>query len=223
MNDEQPRYYVEHDGRVFLVRRDGTLDLPVREELPFPVREIAPLAPGDTRYCVPLIDRHPIDWHHKDHLDRVQATPRVREAVHATMPRVVVEGLCLRENRVLLVKGNRGLTNGIWTLPGGFLQFGETPEACVLREIHEEIGMQGQIQALAAVRSKLGRHSLLHWTMLFYRVRVEGTPRPNPDEIDDAEFVTHAEAIERLGDATMATVIGDLLTPTRTRDGRGRP
>jgi len=211
MTDTDLRHYVESDGRIYLVARDGVWDLPRPDEVPFAVEEIAPLAPGSALFCVPQIAAHPHDWHHKDQLASADVSPRVREAVHATMPRVVVEGICRREGKVLLVKGNRGLTQGIWTLPGGFLRFGETPEACALREIQEEIGMEGRILELAAARTKLGRHTLLHWTMLFFRVDVDGEPRPNPDEIAEARFVDVQEAIELLLDDTIAQVIRDLL------------
>jgi len=123
------------------------------------------------------------------------------------MPRIVVEGLCIRDTRVLLVKGSRGLTEGRWTLPGGFLQFGETPEQGVLREIQEEVGVTGTVERFVGVRSKLGSRSRLHWTMLFYRVAIDGTPRPNPDEIAEARFVTMDQAASMLLDETMIAVL----------------
>ncbi|HHX40251.1 MAG TPA: NUDIX domain-containing protein [Armatimonadetes bacterium] len=45
--------------------------------------------------------------------------------------------LVIREDRVLLCR-KRGLSRLI--LPGGTLEAGETPEACLHREIHEELG-----------------------------------------------------------------------------------
>jgi len=205
------RYYVETDGRVFLVERGDRLDLPRPEEIPFPVEPIAPLVGDDVWFCVPSLDKHPRSWHHKDDLPTSdRALPEVRSAIHATMPRVVVEGLCLREGRILLVKGSRGLTEGRWTLPGGFLRFGESPEACVLREIREEVGLSGSIDRFAGVRSKLGRRSRLHWTMLFYRVAVHGEPTPAPDEIAEARFVPIDQAPEMLHDEDMSCVLRGL-------------
>jgi ADP-ribose pyrophosphatase YjhB (NUDIX family) len=203
------RYYIESDGQVFLVMRDGRLDLPEANEVPFPVEPIAPLAGDVAWYCVPTLDRHPEAWSHKD---RIQASPdvapAVRTAVHATMPRVVVEGLCLRGSRILLVKGGRGLTRGIWTLPGGFLRFGETTEACVLREIREEVGMTGSVDGLVAVRSRIGQRTRLHWTTLFYRVTVAGEPAPNPDEIAEARFMETEDGLGLLEPEMRAIVRG---------------
>ena len=203
------RYYVESDGRVFLVDRAGRLDLPEAGEVLFAVEKLTPLACGDdVWYCAPRLDRHPRGWHAKDELPALPSvSPLVRAAVHSTMPRIVVEGLCVRDTRVLLVKGSRGLTEGRWTLPGGFLQFGETPEQCVLREIQEEVGVTGTVERFVGVRSKLGSRSRLHWTMLFYRVAIDGTPRPNPDEIAEARFVTMDQAASMLLDETMIAVL----------------
>lgn len=211
MRDQEKRYYVESDGRIYLVERDGTLDLPRPDELAFDVDLIALLPSDQTWFCVPHLDGHPHDWYHKDRLAALPVTALVRDAVHATMPRVVVEALCRRDGKLLLVKGSRGLTEGLWTLPGGFLRFGETPEECILREIREEVGLTGTVRELAAVRSKLGLQTRLHWTMLFYRVDVAGEPVPDPDEIADVRFVDVHEATDLLMDETMARVIADLL------------
>ncbi|MGB2982734.1 MAG: NUDIX hydrolase [Candidatus Bipolaricaulia bacterium] len=203
--------YVESDGRVFLVDRAGRLDLPEAHEVPFDVDIIAPL-PGDVCFCVPRLDRHPQEWHAKDELPTLpNASPHVRAAVHATMPRVIVEGLCVREKKILLVKGNRGLTEGRWTLPGGFLRFGETPEQGVLREIREETGLDGTIEGLSSAHSKLGRQTRLHWVMLFYRVTVKGEPQPNPDEIAEARFFPPGEATKVIFDDAMAGEIRALM------------
>ena len=55
-------------------------------------------------------------------------------AVHA-FP-VSVKGVVVRDGRVLLVKNERQE----WELPGGKLELGEDPAACLVREIAEETG-----------------------------------------------------------------------------------
>jgi 8-oxo-dGTP diphosphatase len=53
--------------------------------------------------------------------------------------RVSIKGLILDESRkkFLVVRED----NGYWELPGGGLDYGESPEACLKREIHEEMGL----------------------------------------------------------------------------------
>jgi 8-oxo-dGTP pyrophosphatase MutT (NUDIX family) len=50
---------------------------------------------------------------------------------------VSVKGVVVRDGRVLLLKNEREE----WELPGGKLELGESPEACVAREITEETGL----------------------------------------------------------------------------------
>ena len=50
---------------------------------------------------------------------------------------VVVEG------SILLVRRGRPPQAGRWSVPGGHVEPGETPEAAVLRELCEETGLQG--------------------------------------------------------------------------------
>ncbi len=184
------RYYLESDGRVFLVDRNGVLDLPTRDEIPFKFDEIAPLATSEpVLFCSPRLPRHPHEWPGKDELASLpDVTALVREAIHAGMPRVVVEGICLKRGKILLVKGSRGLTKGRWSLPGGFLRFGETPQAGLLREIKEELGVDGKIELLLDIKGKLGIESHLHWVMIFYQVSLEGELHPDPDEIAEVAY-----------------------------------
>ena len=50
---------------------------------------------------------------------------------------VSVKGVLVRDGRVLLLKNEREE----WELPGGKLELGEEPRACVAREIAEETGL----------------------------------------------------------------------------------
>ena len=206
-------YYIESDGKIFLVPRDGSLDLPTRNEIPFAIHPIAPLASSsEVLFCSPKLEVHPSDWMSKD---LVPVDPRVttlvREAVHATMPRVVSEGVFIQNGRVLLLKGSRGLTKDRWTLPGGFVRFGEDPVEGLLREISEELGVRAEIGDLLAVRSKLGQHTLLHWTQFFYQVTIVDEIVPNPDEIAEARFFEPKEGVQRLADPLMREVIESLM------------
>jgi ADP-ribose pyrophosphatase YjhB (NUDIX family) len=204
------RYYVESDGRIYLVRRDGVLDLPTPDEIPFAVERIAPLLIEEEEawFCVPDLAAHPSHWPSKDEVDALlDVAPRVRVAVHATMPRVVVEGICIEGDRVLLVKGSRGFNTGRWSLPGGFLRFGEMPEEGVLREIREEVGAEARVLRFVGVRGKLGQKTGLHWIMLFYRTSLLGDPHPDADEIAEARYVVLTEAPAMLNDPAMAEMV----------------
>lgn len=42
---------------------------------------------------------------------------------------------------------------GLWTLPGGGLDFGESPEEAAVREVEEETGLIVEVRSLAAIDS----------------------------------------------------------------------
>lgn len=57
------------------------------------------------------------------------------------------------KKRLLLVKRSVPPKTGMWCLPGGFLELGESPEQGALRELKEETGLSGTIQSLLGVIS----------------------------------------------------------------------
>lgn len=70
-----------------------------------------------------------------------------RESGYAT-PKVDVRGAAFVDGRVLMV---RELSDGLWTLPGGWADVNQSAAECVVREILEESGFQARALKLAAV------------------------------------------------------------------------
>jgi len=48
----------------------------------------------------------------------------------------------VRKTDLLLIQRNRAPSEGLWTLPGGRLEPGETAEACATRELREELRLE---------------------------------------------------------------------------------
>ncbi len=68
-----------------------------------------------------------------------------KDAPAATLPRLVVVAVIIRDGQVLLEKrapaGVKGL-DGMWDLPGGKVECGESPRKAIIREMVEEIGIE---------------------------------------------------------------------------------
>jgi mutator protein MutT len=58
-----------------------------------------------------------------------------------------------RQDEVLLVRRGRPPGKDYWSLPGGKIEAGETPEAAALREVREETGLQPELLGLIGVFS----------------------------------------------------------------------
>ena len=58
--------------------------------------------------------------------------------------------------RLLLVKRRVAPKSGMWCLPGGFVECGETPERAAIRELQEETGLKGRINTLIGVTTSPG-------------------------------------------------------------------
>jgi ADP-ribose pyrophosphatase YjhB (NUDIX family) len=70
-----------------------------------------------------------------------------RERGYAT-PRMDVRAAVFRAGRILMVQER---SDGLWTLPGGFADVGDSPSLAVEREVHEESGFTVRTTKLVAL------------------------------------------------------------------------
>jgi 8-oxo-dGTP diphosphatase len=61
--------------------------------------------------------------------------------IYPTHPRVAVGAVVFKGDRVLLVRRGRAPAKGLWAIPGGSMELGETLQAAAEREIFEETGI----------------------------------------------------------------------------------
>jgi len=56
-------------------------------------------------------------------------------------PILTVDGMFLKNGKVLLVRQNKYPFFGFWVIPGGHVEYGETVEKAIKREMKEELGV----------------------------------------------------------------------------------
>ena len=98
------------------------------------------------------------------------------------LPTVLVSAVALidRDGRVLLAQRPAGkCMAGLWEFPGGKIETGETPEAALIRELGEELGIDTAESCLAPLTFASHSYDDFHLLMLVYVCRKWiATPRP---------------------------------------------
>jgi 8-oxo-dGTP diphosphatase len=79
------------------------------------------------------------------------------QRTYPTRPYLAVSAAIFRNGHVLIVRRARAPSHGVYTLPGGGVELGETLEAAVIREVREETGLDIEPLALAGYRQLIAR------------------------------------------------------------------
>jgi 8-oxo-dGTP diphosphatase len=97
---------------------------------------------------------------------------------------VVAVALIDADGRVLLAQRPEGKSMaGLWEFPGGKIAPGETPEAALIRELREELGIDVAEACLAPFTFASHRYERFHLLMPLYVCRRwNGTPAPQEDQ-----------------------------------------
>ncbi len=110
-----------------------------------------------------------------------------RDAGYAT-PKVDVRGAAFQDGRLLLV---REISDGRWTLPGGWADVNQTPAECVVREVYEESGFESRVRKLAAVHDYRTRNPPRHVDSiykLFFLCELTGGSARASEETSESAF-----------------------------------
>ena len=98
---------------------------------------------------------------------------------------VVAVALVDADGRVLLAQRPPGRSMaGLWEFPGGKVEQGETPEAALIRELHEELGIETWASCLAPLTFASHAYDDFHLLMpLFVCRRWQGTLVPREGQV----------------------------------------
>ena len=114
----------------------------------------------------------------------VAEPPPEKPAPTGTVPLVLVAACALidPDGRVLLAQRPAGKSMaGLWEFPGGKLNPGETPEAALIRELQEELGINVSASCLAPFAFASHAYERFHLLMPLYLCR-RWTGRPEGQE-----------------------------------------
>ena len=103
-------------------------------------------------------------------------------------PSITVDGVIIKNGKILLVKRRNEPFKGKWALPGGFVEYGETVEKAVLREVKEETGMDAKIKKLVGVYSDPARDPRGHTISIVFLLEGEGDAIAGDDAIEAKFF-----------------------------------
>jgi ADP-ribose pyrophosphatase YjhB (NUDIX family) len=107
----------------------------------------------------------------------------------ASRPQLAVSAAIFREGKILLVRRARSPARGLYSLPGGRVEFGETLHAALHREVREETALEIEIAGLAGWREVLPETGGGHYLIMSFAARwVGGDPVLN-DELDDFKWL----------------------------------
>ena len=112
-------------------------------------------------------------------------------------PFLAVSAAIVRDGKILVVRRARPPAHGVYTLPGGVVEVGETLAEAVAREVREETGMAVEPMALAGFRETVVRDAQdrveRHFVILCFAARWQaGEPVLN-EELSEAHWLDPAD------------------------------
>jgi ADP-ribose pyrophosphatase YjhB (NUDIX family) len=130
-------------------------------------------------------------------------------------PYLAVSAAIVRDGKILVVRRARAPAHGLYSLPGGVVEVGETLEEAVTREVREETSMIIEPVALAGFREAIMRDAdsrvERHFIILCFAARWRaGEPVLN-EELDEARWLDPAELANLPTTSGLAEIVAEAL------------
>ena len=111
---------------------------------------------------------------------------------YPTRPILAVSAAIFRDGKVLIVRRGRAPAKGVYTLPGGGVELGETLQQAVIREIREETALDIEPVELVGFRQAIARDAAgrveRHFVILPFAARYIGGEITLNEELSEADW-----------------------------------
>ena len=128
------------------------------------------------------------DLIHEEIGGRLRQRCRSCGEIHYRNPFPATAIVCFnKRGELLLTKRSEPPCVGEWCLPGGFIEMGETARESALRELKEETGLEGRIQRVIDVATRVNGY----WgdvVLIGFEVEVTGGELVAGDDASEAQF-----------------------------------
>ena len=111
-------------------------------------------------------------------------------------PLLTVDAVIFKDGRFVLIQRKNPPFEGMWALPGGFVDVGETVEAAAVREAREETGLDIELLALLNVYSDPSRDPRGHTVSVVYIARAAGGDLQAGDDAAAARLFAPGDAVD---------------------------
>ncbi|MBC7130459.1 NUDIX hydrolase, partial [Candidatus Bathyarchaeota archaeon] len=120
--------------------------------------------------------------------------------LYPSQPVVGVGAIIVCDGKILLEKRRSEPGRGKWSVPGGLVELGESPEEAVIREVKEETGLDVADPELIDVVNRItldedGRIKY-HFVIIDYFVKVRGGELRAADDAEAVQWVSLDKAEE---------------------------
>lgn len=131
--------------------------------------------------------------------------------IYPTRPYLAVSAAIFRAGRVLIVRRARPPAHGLYTLPGGGVELGETLEQAVMREIREETALAIEPLELVGFRQAIVRDAAgrveRHFVVLPFAARFIGGEIMLNEELAEAKWLLPSEISELKTTEGLAAIV----------------
>jgi len=108
-------------------------------------------------------------------------------------PRVAVGVVIVKNSSVLLIRRGNEPSKGLWSVPGGLIELGETVEEAAHREVKEETGIDIRIERLLEVANNIVRDEQdkirFHYVLIDFLAHPLSTSLKSQSDASEAKWV----------------------------------